>query len=100
LSARRLAGDARIRWLPPAEHGLGREIAYQDVSDEIWAKAASSRINAHAVAHLSKLWSTFRARPGHYEVTDTIEKLGGRKPKTLAQFVAEEKLTFPAHGAS
>ena len=35
-----------------------------------------------------------------YEVTDTIEKLGGRKPKTFAEFVAEEKLTFPAQGGS
>jgi uncharacterized protein YbjT (DUF2867 family) len=26
--------------------GLGREVAYQDVSDEAWAEAASSRINA------------------------------------------------------
>jgi len=80
--------------------GLGREVAYQDVSDEVWAEAASSRINAHAVAHLSKLWAAFRTRPVQYEATDTIEKLGGRKPKTFAEFVAEEKLTFPAQGRS
>jgi uncharacterized protein YbjT (DUF2867 family) len=80
--------------------GLGREVAYQDVSDEVWAEAASGRINAHAVAHLSKLWATFRTRPVHYEVTDTIEKLSGRKPKTFAEFVAEEKLTFAARGES
>jgi len=66
-----------------------------DVSDEAWAEAASSRINAHAVAHLSKLWATFRTRTVQYEVTDTIEKLGGRKPKTFAEFVAEEKLFDP-----
>jgi uncharacterized protein YbjT (DUF2867 family) len=76
--------------------GLGRQVAYHDVPDEVWAQAASSRINAHAVAHLSKLWAAFRARPAQYQVTDTIEKLGGRKPKTFAEFVAEEKLTFPA----
>ena len=80
--------------------GLGREVAYQDVNDEVWAEAASSRINAHAVAHLSKLWAAFRTRPVQYEVTDTIEKLGGRKPKTFAEFVAEEKLTFRAQGGS
>ena len=78
--------------------GLDQEVAYQDVSDEVWAEAASSRINAHAVAHLSKLWAAFRTRPVQYEVTDPIEKLGGRKPKTFAEFVAEEKLTFPAQG--
>jgi hypothetical protein len=76
--------------------GLGREVAYQDVDDEVWAEAASSRINTHAVAHLSKLWAAFRTRPRQFEVTDTIERLGGRKPKTFAEFVAEEKLTFPA----
>jgi uncharacterized protein YbjT (DUF2867 family) len=80
--------------------GLGREVSYQDVPDEAWAQAASSRVNAHALAHLSKLWATFRTRPARYEVTDTIEKLGGRKPKTFAEFVAEEKLTFPAQGGS
>ncbi len=80
--------------------GLGREVAYQDVSDEAWAEAASSRINAHAVAHLSKLWATFRTHPVQYEVTDTIEKLGGRKPMTFAEFVAAEKLTFRGQGAN
>jgi hypothetical protein len=35
-----------------------------------------------------------------YEVTDTIEKLGGRKPKTFAEFVATEKLTFRAQAGS
>ena len=78
--------------------GLGRPVAYQDVSDQAWAEAARPRINAHAVAHLSRLWATFRTRPAQYEVTDTIEKLGGRKPKTFAGFLAEEKLTSPAQG--
>jgi uncharacterized protein YbjT (DUF2867 family) len=69
--------------------GLGREITYENVTDESWAEAAGSRINAHAVAHLSKLWAALRSRPQDIEVTDTIEKLGGRKPKTLAEFLAE-----------
>jgi uncharacterized protein YbjT (DUF2867 family) len=76
--------------------GLGREVRYQDVPDEVWAEAASTRLNAHALAHLSKLWATFRSRPAKYEVTDTIEKLGGYAPKTFAEFVAEEKSTFAA----
>jgi hypothetical protein len=29
-------------------------------------------------------------------VTDTIEKLGGRKPMTFDEFVIEEKSTFAA----
>ena len=73
---------------------LGREVTYQDVSDEIWAEAAGSRLNAHAIAHLSKLWASLRTRPTEQKVTDTIEELGGRKPKTFAEFVAEERSSF------
>jgi uncharacterized protein YbjT (DUF2867 family) len=69
--------------------GLGREIGYENVTDEAWAEAAGKRINAHAVAHLSKLWAALRSGPQDVEVTDTIEKLGGRRPKTFAEFVAE-----------
>jgi uncharacterized protein YbjT (DUF2867 family) len=69
--------------------GLGREITYQHLSDEVWANAAASRINAHAIAHLSKLWATLRSQPVDVEVTGTIEELGGRKPKTFAEFVSE-----------
>jgi uncharacterized protein YbjT (DUF2867 family) len=69
--------------------GLGRDVAYVNVTDESWAEAVGGRINAHAVAHLSKLWATLRTRPQDVEVTDTIEKLGGRRPKTFAEFVAE-----------
>jgi uncharacterized protein YbjT (DUF2867 family) len=79
--------------------GLGREVTYQDVSDEAWAEAVSGRINAHAVAHLSKLWATLRTRRAEvadYPATDTIERLGGRGPKTFAEFVAEEKPSFAA----
>jgi uncharacterized protein YbjT (DUF2867 family) len=68
---------------------LGRDVAYVNVTDESWAEAVGGRINAHAVAHLSKLWATLRTRPQDVEVTDTIEKLGGRRPKTFAEFVAE-----------
>jgi uncharacterized protein YbjT (DUF2867 family) len=79
-------------------HALDRDVEYQAVSDRFWAESAGTRINAHAVAHLSKLWASFRtARPGNadFAVTDTIEKLGGRKPKTFAEFVVEEKPSFP-----
>jgi hypothetical protein len=80
-------------------HGLSRNVEYQAVPDRFWAETAGTRINAHAVAHLSKLWASFRARrPGNtdFAVTDTIGKLGGRKPKTFAEFVVEEKLSFPS----
>ena len=53
----------------------------------------------HAVAHLSKLWANFRNRDRalvEFAVTDTIQELGGRKPKTFDEFVIEEKSTFAA----
>jgi uncharacterized protein YbjT (DUF2867 family) len=64
-------------------------VPYENVSDEWWAEAAGSRINAHAVAHLSKLWAALREQPRDIQVTDTIEKLAARRPKTFAEFVAE-----------
>jgi uncharacterized protein YbjT (DUF2867 family) len=79
--------------------GLEREVTFRDVPDEVWAEMAGTRINAHAVAHLSKLWANFRdLGPGSadFAVTDAIEKLGGRKPKTFDEFVSEEKSTFAA----
>ncbi len=74
--------------------GLDRDVTYQDVSDELWAEAAGGRINAHAIAHLSKLWANLRSRPREFAVTDTIEEVGGRRPKTFAEFVAEEQHSF------
>jgi uncharacterized protein YbjT (DUF2867 family) len=68
---------------------LGPGVRYENVTDESWADAAGSRINAHAVAHLSKLWEALRTQPQDVEVTDTIERVAGRKPKTFAEFVAE-----------
>jgi len=52
-------------------------------------------VNQHAVEHLSQLWRSLRAaslRPNFadFEVTDTIEKLGGAKLKTLEEFVADD----------
>jgi len=74
--------------------GLGRDVTYHNVSDELWAEAADGRINAHAVTHLSKLWANLRSTPREFAVTDTIEEIGGRRPKTFAEFVAEEHDSF------
>ncbi|HEY0814887.1 MAG TPA: NmrA family NAD(P)-binding protein [Pseudonocardia sp.] len=74
--------------------GLGRDVSYHNISDELWAEAAGGRINHHAVTHLSKLWANLRSAPREFAVTDTIEEIGGRRPKTFAEFVAEEHDTF------
>ena len=80
-------------------HGLGRDVVYRDVPDAAWAEAARTRLNPHAVAHLSKLWANFR-EPGprqvEFGVTDTIQALGGRAPKRFDEFVVEEKAGFAA----
>jgi uncharacterized protein YbjT (DUF2867 family) len=75
--------------------GLDRDVEFQDVPDRVWAEAAATRLNAHAVAHLSKLWATFRDRQDEaFAVPDTIETIGGRPPKTFDEFVAEEARSF------
>ena len=33
--------------------GLGRDIAYHDIPDRAWADMAATRLNPHALAHLS-----------------------------------------------
>jgi uncharacterized protein YbjT (DUF2867 family) len=83
--------------------GLGREIRYENVPDEFWAEAAGSRTNAHAIEHLSKLWVNFRTQPPEYARFNgpyTIERLGGRRPQTFAEFVTRQRLSFPAQTGS
>jgi uncharacterized protein YbjT (DUF2867 family) len=79
---------------------LGREVRYQEISDQQWRDGALARgLNHHAVEHLSQLWQTFRTRPVPVQVTDTIQTLGGRRPKTFEEFVREEKSSFMAQAA-
>ena len=54
--------------------------------------ALARGINQHAVEHLSDLWRALRTagrspETARFEVTDTIEKLGGAKPKSFEEFV-------------
>jgi uncharacterized protein YbjT (DUF2867 family) len=75
---------------------LDRAVRYQEISDEEWRKGALAQgINTHAVEHLSQLWRSLRTaarnpRPVRLEVTDTIERLGGRQPRTFEAFVRDE----------
>jgi uncharacterized protein YbjT (DUF2867 family) len=79
---------------------LGRVVHYQEISDEQWRTGALARgVNQHAVEHLSQLWRSIRTAPAQFEVTNTIETMGGREPKTFEQFVSEEKSTFMARAA-
>jgi uncharacterized protein YbjT (DUF2867 family) len=76
---------------------LGREVRYEEISDEEWRSDARGRnVNPHAIEHLSQLWRSLRTigsgpGPVPFQVTDTIEKLGGAKAKTFEKFVCEEQ---------
>jgi uncharacterized protein YbjT (DUF2867 family) len=76
---------------------LGKNVRYEEISDEEWRQHAASRgYNEHAIAHLSALWRALRGAaidPGdpRYAVSDTIEKIGGAKPKTFEAFVRESQ---------
>ena len=68
---------------------LGKNVRYEEISDDQWRSEALARgLNAHALEHLSSLWKALRAagldpERARLAVTDTIEKLGGAKPKTF-----------------
>jgi uncharacterized protein YbjT (DUF2867 family) len=70
---------------------LKRPIRYVDITDEQWTKAVQDRINRHPLEHLSNLWRFFRTsgiRKGEqgFKVSETIERLTGKRPQTLQEF--------------
>ena len=73
-----------------------KDVHYAETTDDEWRTEALGRgYNAHSVEHLSALWKSIRAtnlspEPARFAVTDTIEKVGGAKPKTFEQFVREQ----------
>ena len=71
-----------------------RGIEYIAIGDEDWHRAAAERgVNPHALAHLSQLWTFFRATDYSggpaYEVTNTIERISGTKPTTFSEFLKD-----------
>src|SRR5712671_925402 len=76
---------------------LAKNARYEEISDDQWRSEALARgLNAHAVEHLSSLWKALRAagldpERARFAVTDTIEKLGGARPKTFEAFVRESQ---------
>jgi uncharacterized protein YbjT (DUF2867 family) len=66
-------------------------VRYVPVEREEWrVRAADIYRDAHTVQHLDHLWALFRAIGAHhelYEVTPSIERLGGLPPRTLEEFV-------------
>ena len=84
---------------------LGKDVRYEEISDEQWRSEAQARgLNAHALEHLSSLWKALRAaglnpETARFAVTDTIEKLGGARPKTFESFVREGQSELMAKSA-
>jgi uncharacterized protein YbjT (DUF2867 family) len=74
-----------------------KDVHYEETTDDEWRTEALSRgYNAHSVEHLSALWKSIRnsnlsPERARFAVTDTIEKVGGSKPKTFEQFVREQQ---------
>ena len=74
---------------------LAKDIRYEEISDEEWKAFAASRgYNEHAIAHLSSLWKALRSAAidpadARYKVSETIESIGGAKPKSFETFVRE-----------
>src|SRR3954470_188688 len=81
---------------------LDRDIHYEEINDEQWRSEVLARgWNAHAVEHLSSLWKSLRsaslsAEAAPFAVMDTIEKIGGARPKTFEQFVREQQSELAA----
>ena len=84
---------------------LARNVHYQEISDEEWRREAASRnYNPHAIEHLASLWRAIRGaaidpKDPNYAVTDTIEKIGGAKPRTFETFVREGQSELLAKSA-
>jgi uncharacterized protein YbjT (DUF2867 family) len=84
---------------------LAKNVRYEETTDEEWRSDAIARsYNAHAIEHLSALWKALRAagldpERARFAVTDTIEKLGGAKPKAFEAFVREGQSKLLAKSA-
>jgi uncharacterized protein YbjT (DUF2867 family) len=86
----RLTGE--ILTIGEAARAFGDGPAYVDQDPQEWRTRAMALYgDATTVEHLSHLWGLFRAIGSHhelYEVTEAIERIGGRPPRTLSEFAA------------
>jgi hypothetical protein len=84
----RLTGE--IMTIGEAARTFGDGLVYVDQDPREWRlKAAALYDDPVVVEHLSHLWELFRIIGGHhdlYEVTEAIERIGGRPPRTLREF--------------
>ena len=74
---------------------LGRAVHYVDVPPDEWADGtlAESGLPPHTQAHLRTLAALHRQHRFD-RMTDTVESITGRRPRTIEQFVAEHRARF------
>jgi uncharacterized protein YbjT (DUF2867 family) len=81
---------------------LGKDVRYEEIADKQWKSDALARgYNEHSVEHLSALWKAIRAaglnpETARFAITETIEKIGGAKPKTFEQSAREQQRELAA----
>jgi uncharacterized protein YbjT (DUF2867 family) len=88
------------------ERGVGAPLTYVDMPSEAWQRLMlDNGLNAHAAAHLTRLWEVFRkagaagwAEPG-YARNDVIERIGGQPAQTFEEFVRAHSERFAARPA-
>jgi uncharacterized protein YbjT (DUF2867 family) len=84
----RLTGE--VMTIGEAARTFGDGLVYVDQDPREWRlKAMALNDDPVVVEHLSHLWELFRIIGGHhdlYEVTEAIERIGGRPPRTLREF--------------
>ncbi len=84
---------------------LAKDVRYEEITDQEWHREALARgYGQHAVEHLSALWKALRSaglnpERARYAVTDTIEKIGGARPKPFEDFVREQQSGLLAKSA-
>jgi uncharacterized protein YbjT (DUF2867 family) len=85
----RLTGEIMI--IGEAARTFGNGLVYVDQDPQEWRlRAMALYEDPTAVEHLSHLWELFRTIGSHhdlYRVTETIERIGGRPPQTLREFI-------------
>jgi uncharacterized protein YbjT (DUF2867 family) len=80
---------------------LGRRISYTPAPLQEWLSELerTAGLDPHTLAHISTMAKLHAA--GRYDrATDTVERITGTPPETVAQFVSEHRDLFPAPGQS
>jgi uncharacterized protein YbjT (DUF2867 family) len=78
----------RARFVAEVSRQLGREVKFQDLSDDQFREAFAPYLTNSYLELLSALYGWVRAGATEF-TTDTVEKVLGRKPIGLERFVAD-----------